>query len=50
MTPLILQNSSGSEYFLFMDPFGSDQSRHVDDLGAKIRNVDDILAKISSFQ
>ena len=33
-----------------MDPFGFDQSRHVDDLGAKNRKVDDILAKISSFQ
>ena len=33
-------------YFLFMDPFGSDQSRHVDDFGAKARHVDDILAKI----
>ena len=33
-----------------MDPFGSDQSRHVDDFGAKARHVDDILAKKSSFR
>ena len=33
-----------------MDPFGSDQSRHVDDFGAKTRNVDGILANKSSFQ
>ena len=38
-----------NEYFLFMDPFGSDQSRHVDDFGAKARHVDDILAKNRLF-
>ena len=35
-------------YFLFMDPFGSDQSRHADDFGAKEHNFDDLDAKKSS--
>ena len=36
------------EDFLFMDPVGSDQNRHVDDLAAQKRNVDDFVAKASS--
>ena len=39
-----------NEYNLFMDSFGSDQSRHVDDFGAKTRNVNGILATKSHFQ
>ena len=34
---------------LLMAPFGSDQSRHVDDFGAKSHNFDDFDAKKSSF-
>ena len=34
-----------NNYVLLAGPFGSDQSRLVDDFGAKARNVDDILAK-----
>ena len=32
-----------------MGPFGSDQSRHVDDFGAKNHNFDDFDAKKASF-
>ena len=32
-----------------MGPFGSDQSRHVDDFGAKKRNFYDLDANMSSF-
>ena len=32
-----------------MGPFGSDQSRHVDDFGAINHNFDDFDAKKSSF-
>ena len=32
-----------------MGPFGSNQSRHVDDFGAKNHNFDDFHAKKSSF-
>ena len=32
-----------------MAPFGSDQSRHVDDFGAKNHNFDDFDAKKASF-
>ena len=32
-----------------MDSLGSDQSRHVDDFGAKTRHVDDTLAKNRLF-
>ena len=38
-----------NDCFLFLGPVGSDQSRHVDDFGAKTRNVDYILSKKSSF-
>ena len=34
-----------NRYFLFVDPSGSDQSRHVDDNGAKIHNLDAILGR-----
>ena len=30
---------------LLRGPFGSNQSRHVDDFGAKKRNFDDLVAK-----
>ena len=36
-------------FSLLMGPFGSDQSRHVDDFGAKKHNFDDFDAKKSSF-
>ena len=36
-------------YLLFMDALGSDQSRHVDDFGAKNHNFDDFDAKKASF-
>ena len=39
-----------NEYKLLMGPFGSDQSRHVDDVGTKKSNLDDFVAKKSSFQ
>ena len=32
-----------------MGPFGSDQSRHVDDFGAKNYNFDDFDASMLSF-
>ena len=32
-------------FILLMGPFGSDQSRHVDDFGAKKRNFDDFGAE-----
>ena len=32
-----------------MGPFGSDQSRHVDDFGAKKHNLSDFDANMSSF-
>ena len=32
-----------------MGPFGSDQSRHVDDFGAKNHNFDDFDGKKASF-
>ena len=35
----------GNECFLNLGPFRSDQSRHVDDFGAKTRNVDGILVE-----
>ena len=36
-------------YNLLMGPFGSDQSRHVDDFGAKNHNFADPDAKKASF-
>ena len=47
--PLTFEICSRSEYKLLMGPFGSDQSRHVDDFGAKKSNLDDFVAKMSSF-
>ena len=38
-----------NEYKLLMGPFGPDQSRHVDDFGAKKHNFDDFDANMSSF-
>ena len=38
-----------NEYILFMGPFGSDQSRHVDHFGAKKRNFHDFVPKKWSF-
>ena len=48
--PLTFKICRRNEYKLLMGPFGSDQSRHVDDFGAKESNVDDFVAKKSSFQ
>ena len=47
--PLTFKIWCRNEYKLLMGPFGSDQSRHVDDFGAKKNNVDDFVAKKSSF-
>ena len=38
-----------NKYILLMGPFGSDQSRHVDDFAAKKRNFDDLGAEKLSF-
>ena len=38
-----------NEYKLLMGRFGSDQSRHVDDFGAKKHNFDDFDIKKASF-
>ena len=38
-----------NEYKLLMGPFGSDQSRHVNDFGAKNHNFDDFDGKNASF-
>ena len=47
--PLTFKICRRNEYKLLMGPFGSDQSRHVDDFGAKKRNFDDSVAKKLSF-
>ena len=47
--PLTFKICRRNGYKLLMGPFGSDQSRHVDDFGAKMRNVDDFVANKSSF-
>ena len=39
-----------SEYNLLMGPFGSDQSRPVDNFGEKKHHFDDFVAKASSFE
>ena len=43
--PLTFNICSRNEYNLLMGPLGSDQSRHVDDFGAKHHNFDDLDAK-----
>ena len=47
--PLTFKICRRNEYKLLMGPFGSDQSRHVDDFGAKKSNLDDLVANKSSF-
>ena len=47
--PLTFKVCRRNEYKLLMGPFGSDQSRHVDDFGAKNHNFDDFDAKKASF-
>ena len=47
--PLTFNKCRRNEYNLLMGPFGSDQSRHVDDFGAKNYNFDDFDANTSSF-
>ena len=49
MAPLTFKISRRNEYNLLMGPFGPDQSRHVDDFGAKNHNVDDFDANKVSF-
>ena len=44
-----LQILRKTKYKLLMGPFGSDQSRHVDDFGVKNHNFIDFVAKKSSF-
>ena len=39
-----------NEYKLLMAPFGADQSRHVDNFGAKNHNFDDFNDKKASFR
>ena len=48
MAPLTFKICRRNEYKLLMGPFGSDQSRHVDDFGAKNHNFDDFDAKKSA--
>ena len=48
MAPLTFKICRKNAYKLLKGPFGSDQSRHVDDFGVKIRNVDEFVAKKSS--
>ena len=49
MAPLTFKICGENEYNLLMGPFGSDQSRHVDDFGAKKRNFDDFGKENSYF-
>ena len=50
VAPLTFKILGNNEYHLLMGTFGSDQSRHVDDFGVKKRNVDDFVARKSSFR
>ena len=49
MAPLTFKICRRNVFNLLMGPFGSDQSRHVDDFGAKKHNFDDLDAKKSSL-
>ena len=49
MAPVTFKICRRNEYNLLMGPFGSDQSRHVDDFGVKNHNFDDFDAKKASF-
>ena len=45
VVPLTFKVLPKNEYNLFMDPLGFDQSRHVDDVGAKKHHFDDFATK-----
>ena len=47
--PLTFKICRRNEYKLLMGPFGSDQSRHVDDFGAKKHNFDDFDVNMPLF-
>ena len=47
--PLTFKICRRNEHKLLMGPFGSDQSRHVDDFGTKKSNIADFVANKSSF-